>query len=269
MRAYRLIRKKEWRKKEMKLFRMRKHALVSLLFLGTLIVVLASVGNVHATEVTLIKEHHPVSTFTDPSGTIAGYLIGQTVTFHIHLNVTTSTAPFPWLSISNLTITDDIPNVFGGGPLYMTYVSGSQASSSASGAAAFTDFGNGSLLWNFGPGPFTTGVLAPPPFNVAGEYYLASITFNAIIKSNVPNATYLTNTGVAVYDETVSLVHSAPSISDEIWVIEPVRNPPPPPVGGTDIGINAFAVLRPYIGFGIVTALLAATVFAVRKRREE
>jgi hypothetical protein len=251
----------------MKLFRMKKHALVSLMFLGTLMVLLASVGNVNATTTELVKEHHPSSTMRDPTGTIDAYFIGQTITFHIHLNVTSSTAPFPWLSISNLTIIDILPNLGGGGPLYMTYVSGSQASSSAAGAAAFTDFGNGTLRWNFGAGPFTTGVTAPPPFGTAGEYWTASITFNAIFNINVVGNTYLTNTGVATYTETVSQVHSAPSVSDVIWTTYSPSSPPT--VGGTDIGINAFVVLRPYIGFGIVTAVLAITVFTVRKRRKE
>lgn len=251
----------------MKSFRMKKHVSVSMIFIGMLIAVLASVGTVNATTTRLVKEHHPPSTLKDPSNTFDAYFFGQTVTFHIHLNVTTSTAPFPWLSISNLTISDTLPNLLSGGPLYMTYVPGSQGSSSAAGAGAFTDFGNGTLSWNFGAGPFNTGVLAPPPFATSGEYWDASVTFDATVNMNVPGNTYLTNTGVTIYTETVSQVHSAPSVSDVIWVtFSPNR---PPTVGGTDVGINAFAVLTPYIGFGIVTAFLATTVFAVRKRRKE
>jgi hypothetical protein len=201
---------------------MRKQALISLILLGTIMVVFASIGGVQATTVTLINEHHPASSFKDPSDTYDGYLIGQTVTWHIHLNVTTSKAPFPWLSITNLTITDTLPNLDQSpSVLYMTYVRESQDSSSVTGAAAFTDFGNGTLFWNFGTGPFTTGVLAPPPLSNLDEHYTASVTFNTTIVGTVPDNTLLTNKCAVNYTETFSGVHSTPATSDAIWVHVP------------------------------------------------
>jgi len=202
---------------------MKRHALISLLFLGTLIALIALIGSVHATNVLNIKEHHPTpSAFTDPSGTYDGYIPGTMITFHIHLNVTASTAGNPPLSISNFNITDNLPNLAGSGPLYMTYVSGSQNSNSSAGAAAFTDFGNGTLFWDFGAGPFTTPVEAPPPFSTTTNLYTASITFNATVNSNVPDNTFLTNEGVAKYKETISGINSSPSTSDTIWVARPI-----------------------------------------------
>jgi uncharacterized repeat protein (TIGR01451 family) len=231
--AYRLTvsSEKERRKKEMKLRRMKEYALVSLIFIGTLTALLASVGSVHATAALLIKEHHPSSTFKDPSGTYDGYLIGQIVTWDIHLNVTSyapnSTNPNPpYISISNLTITDTLPNLGAGSPksLFVSYVSGTQTSTSGSGpATTFTDYGNGTLFWNFGAGPFTTGVPAPPPYNTS-TVYQATVAFNATILGNVTADTYLVNSGAANYTETLTHVISTPSISDTIWVPGPVLN---------------------------------------------
>jgi uncharacterized repeat protein (TIGR01451 family) len=230
--AYRLTvsNEKERRKKEMKLRRMKEYALVSLMFLATLTALLASVATVHATAALLIKEHHPASTFKDPYGTYDGYLIGQIVTWDIHLNVTgyapNATNPNPpYISISNLTISDTLPNLGAGSPkgLFVGYVSGTQASTSALGSATFTDYGNGTLSWNFPAGNLTTGVPAPPPYSTS-TVYQATAAFNATILGNVTADTYLVNSGVANYTETLTHIISTPSISDTIWVPGPVLN---------------------------------------------
>jgi uncharacterized repeat protein (TIGR01451 family) len=171
---------------------------------ATLLILLASLALVSATVVLLIKEHHPTpSAFKDPSNLYDGYLPGDTITFHGHLNVTNTVQDPTLISIKDLNFTDQLP-------AGLTYVPGSATSLPA---AIFTDFGGGMLFWDFGPGPFAT---------LQADFYQASIEFQATVDLTVPDNTYLVNSVTPRYLETVTNALSEPTTTDTIYVARPI-----------------------------------------------
>ena len=148
----------------------------------------SSVPIINATEVTLIKEHSPISLVKDPSETYDAYRPEANVMFRVHLNVS--------VAIKNLNFTDTLPEG-------MTYVLGSETTTPAS---SFTNFGNQTLFWDFGPGPFPTSIEQ------------AFVQFNVTIDSDVPHNTFLVNLVTARYLEQISNAFSSPTTTDTIWI---------------------------------------------------
>jgi len=189
---------------------MNKSAVLSIVFLGTLIISIFSIVGVQATSVTYIKLiHAPTSTFMDPTNTYQGFTPGTNIRYHLYLNVTT-TPGGAVVAIQNVTMNDTLPT-------YTTYVSGSQSSYPT--ATSFSVVGQ-NLIWNWTNKIINTVV--NPPETPAGQRYEVTVEYNATVSSTTPDSTYVTNTAVASYNEVVSHVHSAPGTSDTIWVAYPI-----------------------------------------------
>ena len=146
-----------------------KSRTTAIVLLGAILMLLASASAVLATQVTFIKEHHPPSTF-QLLGADA-YQPGTTVSFHLHLNVSSSSPPGANLDITNLNVTDILP-------AGLTYVAGSQLSSPA--GAAFNIVGQ-NLHWNWSSTVLSSGGAAPLPGMPATILYTASVSFNVTI----------------------------------------------------------------------------------------
>jgi len=155
------------------------------------IIIATSIPTAQATFVEMEKTHTPEKT---------EYFCGETLEFNITITVRT-TAGGPILSIEDLKIIDYLaPGV--------TILPGNWTSTPSSN---FTDYGNGTLLWDFGPGPFTTEPQA-------------TVAFNVTVNQDAPENTYLINTATAKYNETVSGAASAPTVTDTIRIIYPIIN---------------------------------------------
>ena len=127
------------------------------------------------------------------------YHRGENILFNITLTVFELNGG-PIISISDLNITDILPDG-------LSYLPGSQLSDPA---ATFTDYGNGTLQWIFGPGPFDA--VAPH----------ANICFNVTIDNDAPENIVLLNVAEAFYHETVSGVFSNPSVTETVNVVFPL-----------------------------------------------
>jgi len=155
------------------------------------IIIATSIPTAQATFVEMEKTHTPEKT---------EYFCGETLEFNITITVRT-TAGGPILSIEDLKIIDYLaPGV--------TILPGNWTSTPSSN---FTDYGNGTLLWDFGPGPFTTEPQA-------------TVAFNVTVNQDAPENTYLINTATAKYNETASGAASAPTVTDTIRIIYPIIN---------------------------------------------
>jgi len=106
----------------------------------------------------------------------------------------------PIISIMDLKIRDTLPPG-------LSFIPGNRTSTPS--ALGFTNYGNGTLLWDFGPGPFT------------GDPQ-ASIRFNVTVTPDAPENVFITNQATAFYKETVSGAPSAPAVTDVIQVIYPI-----------------------------------------------
>jgi len=148
---------------------------------------MTTMPNAHATYNALGKAHTPNA---------SKFHAGDTVDFTIIVNVLQFNGG-PALSIENLTIIDPLP-------AGETFVTGSNTSTPLS---SFTAYPNGTLFWNFGFGPFET---TPQ----------AVVSYNITVAANAPSG-FLYNTAAVVYDETLSGAHSAPTVSDYIFVVQP------------------------------------------------
>ncbi len=184
----------------------RRSGVTHLALYATLIALLAfafmGVPAANATFVSLGKMHTPSPSpwGMDPTNTYDKFHRGDTVTFDIELNVLTVQGG-PALSIRNLNFTDVLP-------AGLTYVANSQTSNPA--AVSFTyDPVTRTLVWIFGPGPFTT---APQ----------ATASFEATVDNTVVSGIYLTNGVTAEYYETITNIYSAPSTSDTVYVAYPI-----------------------------------------------
>ena len=118
-----------------------------ILTLPTIIILSLMVPPVSATFVEMEKSHKPEKT---------SYNCGEIVQFNITLTVRT-VEDGPILSIKNLKIIDELPPG-------TTFLTGNRTSTPT--AVSFMDYGNGTLLWDFGPGPFTGDPQVTTAFNV-------------------------------------------------------------------------------------------------------
>jgi len=157
-------------------------------FIATL-VLMALVPTASATFPTMGKSHLPIQ---------INYHSGDTIEFTVVLSV--RTVEFgPTISIMDLKINDTLPEG-------LTYVPASQTSVPA--PVNFTDNGNGTLIWDYGAGPFTSDPHV-------------TITFEVTVDDDAPRGTTRTNEATAFYTETVSQVQSSPAASDSILISEP------------------------------------------------
>ncbi len=143
-----------------------------------------------ATFVEMEKIHSP---------TKMSYNCGETLEFNITITVRT-VKDGSILSIKNLKIRDTLPQG-------LTFLPGNRTSTPT--AIGFTNYHNGTLLWNFDPGPFI------------GEPQ-ANIRFNVTVNPEAPEGVFITNHATAFYEETSSGAHSAPAVTDFIQVIYPI-----------------------------------------------
>lgn len=150
---------------------------------------LALVPAVSATFVEMEKTHTPIQ----PS-----YHGNDTIQFTVIVSVHTVNGG-PVLSIMNFSVRDTLPQG-------LTYVSTTQTSVPA--PVSFTDHGNGTLVWDYGPGPF----ISDPH---------ATIMFNVTVDVDAPRGETIINEAVALYTETVSQIPSAPAVTDGIPINEP------------------------------------------------
>ncbi len=127
------------------------------------------------------------------------YHCNELLQFNITITVRTI-KDGPILSIKDLKIRDTLPTG-------LSYLPGNRTSTPP--ALSFTNYENGTLLWNFGPGPFT------------GDPQ-ASIRFNVTVTPDAPENVFITNQATAFYKETVSGAPSAPAVTDVILVIYPI-----------------------------------------------
>ena len=148
------------------------------------------VPTVSATFVEMEKSHTPDKT---------SYNCGEIVQFNITLTVRT-VEDGPILSIKNLKIIDELPPG-------TTFLTGNRTSTPP--AVSFVDYGNGTLFWDFGAGPFT----GDPQVTTA---------FNVTINTDAPENVFLINRATAFYEETVSGAPSSPAVTDVIQVIYPI-----------------------------------------------
>jgi uncharacterized repeat protein (TIGR01451 family) len=127
------------------------------------------------------------------------YNCGEILEFNISITVRTVSAG-PILSIKNLKILDTLPTG-------LTFIPGNRTSTPT--AINFTNYGNGTLLWDFGPGPFT------------GEPQ-ANVRFNVTVNPDAPEGEFITNQATAFYEETVSGAPSSPTVTDVVQVVNPI-----------------------------------------------
>ena len=165
-----------------------KNAIIILL--ATLLFTVMSANGVLATFVEMEKAHIPTQT---------AFQAGDIITFEINITVRTENNGAVQ-SIENLKIIDDLPTG-------LVFNIGNRTSSPQ--AINFKKFENGTLIWDFGPGPF----VGDPQ---------AAIKFNVTATSDAPENVFITNTAKAIYTETVSGVPSAPSVTDNIKIVYPV-----------------------------------------------
>ena len=148
------------------------------------------VPTINATFVEMEKSHKPEK---------MSYNCGDIVQFNITLTVRT-VEDGPILSIKNLKIVDLLPPG-------TTFLTGNRTSIPP--ALSFIDYGNGTLFWDFGPGPFT----GDPQVTTA---------FNVTINPDAPEDVFLINRATAFYEETSSGAPSSPAVTDVIQVIYPI-----------------------------------------------
>ena len=148
------------------------------------------VPTINATFVEMEKSHKPQK---------MSYSCGEIIQFNITLTVRT-VEDGPILSIKNLKIVDELPPG-------TTFLTGNRISVPP--AATFIDYGNGTLLWDFGAGPFT----GDPQVTTA---------FNVTINPDAPENIFLINRATAFYEETSSGAPSSPAVTDVIQVIYPI-----------------------------------------------
>ena len=158
-----------------------------LLTLIALTFLIAQIPHTTASKVEMDKSHSPEK---------MNYNYNEIVQFNITLTVRTQ-EDGPILSIKNLKILDTLPQG-------TTFLAGNRSSTPP--AVSFTDYLNGTLLWDFGPGPFTSDPQV-------------TIQFNVTINTDAPENVYITNHATAFYEETVSGAPSAPTVTDTIQVI--------------------------------------------------
>ena len=145
---------------------------------------------ISATFVEMEKSHTPDK---------MNYGCNEIVQFNITLTVR-NVEDGPILSIKNLKILDTLPSG-------TTFLTGNW--SSVPTAVTFTDYGNGTLLWDFGPGPFT------------GDPQV-TLQFNVTVNPDAPENVFIINRATAFYEETVSGAPSAPAVTDVIKIIYPI-----------------------------------------------
>jgi uncharacterized repeat protein (TIGR01451 family) len=143
-----------------------------------------------ATFVEMEKTHSPIK---------VSYNCGEILEFNITLTVRT-VKDGPILSIKNLQIKDTLPTG-------LSFLPGNRTSTPT--AIGFTNYHNGTLLWDFGAGPF----LDEPQ---------ATLRFNVTVTHDAPEGVFITNRATAFYEETVSGAHSSPTVTDVIRVIYPI-----------------------------------------------
>ena len=166
------------------------HKIKILLTLIALTFLIAQIPHTTASKVEMDKTHSPEK---------MNYHYNEIVQFNITLTVRTQ-EDCPILSIKNLKILDTLPQG-------TTFLAGNRSSTPP--AVSFTDYLNGTLLWDFGPGPFTSDPQV-------------TIQFNVTINTDAPENVYITNHATAFYEETVSGAPSAPTVTDTIQVIYPI-----------------------------------------------
>ncbi|HML02929.1 MAG TPA: hypothetical protein VK487_06105, partial [Candidatus Bathyarchaeia archaeon] len=170
---------------------------------------LSSIANVHAANVTFFKIDNARSTFMDPSQTYNGYTPGTNIRYLIFLNVTTKPGGSV-VKITNLTITDTLP-------AGLTYVSGSQLSDPS--AVSFSVIGQ-ELIWNWSTTQLSTVV--NPPNVPANTRYEATAEINATVDSTVADNTYLTNNAATAYDVVTPKTVQSSTTYDTIWIARPI-----------------------------------------------
>jgi uncharacterized repeat protein (TIGR01451 family) len=172
-------------------------------------VLLSSIANVHAVNVTFFKIDSAYSTFMDPTQTYNGYTPGTNIRYLIFLNVTTKPGG-PVVKITNLTITDTLP-------VGLTYVSGSQLSDPS--AASFSVVGQ-ELIWNWSTTQLSTVV--NPPNVPANTRYEATAEINATVGSTVADNTLLTNNAATAYNVFTTKTIQSDTTYDTIWIARPI-----------------------------------------------
>ncbi len=194
----------------MEVKRMRKHSInrkICATIIVTLTLILQASVTVHATNSLQEKEHHPPSGFKDPTGTYDGYSLGDTILFHLHLNVTLGgdgPNAKDLVSIHALNITDNLPNG-------LTYVNGTENSTLPL-DYNFTQIGQ-TLIWSFEDEEID---------ELQSDGWQVGVAFFARVGDDVPDDTFLVNQVTSEYIETKSEAHSNPTTSDTIWVARPI-----------------------------------------------
>ena len=155
-----------------------------------LMMLVVSVNIVEATYVEMEKTHDPPK---------ALYYPGEQLQFNITIGVKEK-LDGPILAIENLKIIDDLPTG-------LVFNIGNRTSSPQ--AINFKKFENGTLIWDFGPGPFTS---LPQ----------ATIRFNVTITEDVQENVFLQNSATASYTESSTGVPSNPSVTEAIHVVYPI-----------------------------------------------
>lgn len=150
---------------------------------------MALVPTASATFVEMEKTHSPIQ---------VNYHSGDTIEFTVVVSVHTVNGG-PILSIMNFSVRDTLPEG-------LTYVPASQTSVPA--PVSITDLGNGTLVWDYGVGPFTSDPHA-------------TITFEVTVDDNATRGATLINEATALYTETVSQIPSSPAVTDGILISEP------------------------------------------------
>lgn len=153
------------------------------------VLLLAMVPTASATFVEMEKTHTPIQT---------NYHSGDTIQFTVIVSVHTVNGG-PILSIKDFSVRDTLPEG-------LTYVALSQTSAPA--PVTFMDHGNGTLVWDFGAGPF----MSDPH---------ATITFEVTVDNDAPLGQTIINEAKALYTETVSQIRSSPAVTDGIRINEP------------------------------------------------
>ena len=151
---------------------------------------LVFVNSVNATYVEMEKIHEP---------NLPYFTYGDIIQFNLTVSVSTENGGSD-LSISDLTIKDTLPPG-------LIFLPGNVSSTPS--AITFTDFLNGTLFWDFGPGPFT-------------ETPQAIVLFNVTVQQSALENLYLLDIAEAQYRETVSNIISTPQVSDTVRIISPI-----------------------------------------------
>ena len=174
-----------------------------------------------ATDLVQIKEHHPPGLFLDPTNVYDGYTIGDTLTFHLHLNLTArGVGPNAndIVSIRSLNITDVLP-------IGLSYVLLSETTTLPI-PYTFTQMGQ-NLVWEFDHAEIDS---------VQSDGWQVGISFDAVINPSVSDDTYLVNQVISEYYETISEADSNPTTTDTIWIARPVLDIEKPYQGSVEAG---------------------------------